>query len=74
VGDIDFSAAFMLKMLIASLKEKKVALMVTDVIEPVAKEMERSGLTELVGSENMYAGVATVVAALEKQDGRQTPS
>jgi SulP family sulfate permease len=70
VGDIDFSAAFMLNKLITSLKEKKIALMVTDVIEPVAKEMERSGLTELIGSENIHQGVTKVVEALERQDGR----
>ncbi|MEI7814049.1 MAG: SulP family inorganic anion transporter [Coriobacteriia bacterium] len=73
VGDIDFSAAFMLRKLIGALKEQKVTLMLIYVLDPVAKEMELSGLTELIGSENMFGGVAAAVAALKERDGEQPP-
>ena len=74
VGDIDFSAAFMLRKLVEALKERKITLMLIYVLDPVAKEMELSGLTELIGSENIFGGVTAAVAALKERDSQQTPS
>ena len=69
IGDIDFTAAFMLQKLITSLKANEITVVFTDTTDPVAKEMERSGLTELVGSENLFEGVSEVIHALEKRAG-----
>jgi high affinity sulfate transporter 1 len=69
VGDLDFSAAFMLTKLVGMLKEKHVALILTDVIDPVAKEMRASGLISLIGEENLFDGIAAVGDALDARSG-----
>lgn len=61
IGDVDFTAAFMLQKVITSLHDQKVAVLITNAIDPVVKEMERSGLTELIGKENMYQGILEVI-------------
>jgi len=67
VGDIDFTAAFMLQKVVASLKEKKIAVLVTNAIAPVTEEMRSSGLVEIIGEHNMFQGIADVLDGTAKQ-------
>jgi SulP family sulfate permease len=67
VGDIDFTAAFMLQKVITSLQEKKIEVLVTNAIGPVIEEMRSSGLTELIREDNMFQGIADVLACVAEQ-------
>ncbi len=67
VGDVDFSAAFMLCNLVGILQAKKVDVILMDVTPPVAAEMEKSGLTKLVGAENIFEDVASAMDAVQKR-------
>jgi high affinity sulfate transporter 1 len=69
VGDIDFSAAFMLCKLVGILRDKSVSVLVTNAIDPVVAEMKESGLIDLIGSENLFDGVVAVGRALNERSG-----
>ncbi len=66
VGDIDFSAAFMLKILLRTLHDRKIDVVLMNVTPAVSAEMQRSGLTELVGPENVFEDVAKAMAVVDK--------
>jgi SulP family sulfate permease len=66
VGDIDFSAAYMLRKLLEALQEKNVDVLLMNVTSPVSVEMQSSGLTTLIGAENIFEDAAGAMTALEK--------
>jgi MFS superfamily sulfate permease-like transporter len=65
IGDVDFTAAFMLNKVITSLQQSGVAVLVTNAIGPVADEMRSSGLIELIGEDKMFEGIADVLDVLD---------
>jgi sulfate permease, SulP family len=67
VGDVDFSSAFMLKILLGTLHDKKIDVVLMNVTPPVSAELRRSGLTELVGPENIFEDVAGAMAVMAKR-------
>jgi SulP family sulfate permease len=76
VGDVDFSAAAMLCELVGELKEQKVHVVFADVLEPLKRELDVSGITALVGEDAFFTGVLTVRDAFQKRDhdGASQPS
>jgi MFS superfamily sulfate permease-like transporter len=66
VGDIDYTAAFMLCRLVGLLQSKGIQVVVMNVTGPVSAEMDRSGLTTLVGTEHVFQDVAGAMDALRK--------
>ena len=67
VGDVDFSSAFMLKILLGTLHDKKIDVLLMNVTPPVSAEMQRSGLTELVGPESIFEDVAGAMEVVKKR-------
>jgi SulP family sulfate permease len=66
VGDIDYTAAYVLGKLVEALQEKKIGIVLMNVTKPVSAEMERSGLTKLIGAENIFQDAAGAIAAMKK--------
>ena len=74
VGDVDFSSAFMLKILLGTLHDKKIDVLIMNVTPAVSAEMQRSGLTELVGADKIFEDVAGAMTVVEKQDCLDQPA
>jgi MFS superfamily sulfate permease-like transporter len=66
VGDVDFSAAYVLGKLVGILQEKKVHVVLMNVTRPVSGELESSGITQLIGAENIFGDAAGAIAAVNK--------
>ncbi len=69
VDDVDFSAAATLTELITELKGKGIRVVVTDVLPPVKKELDVSGVTKLLGADAFFAGVLALRAAYLAAEG-----
>jgi SulP family sulfate permease len=68
VDDIDYTAAAMLKELIAEFQGKGIKVVFTDALEPVMKEFEVSGIQELVDKDAFFTGIFPVRDAFLKRD------
>ncbi|MGA2027699.1 MAG: SulP family inorganic anion transporter [Syntrophobacteraceae bacterium] len=63
VDDIDYTAAATLRSLYGILKEQGIRLIFFEVSDEVYAQLERSGITELVGKDAFYATGAAVFSA-----------
>ncbi len=63
VDDIDFTAAAALRGIYQILKEKGIRLVMADLEDDVYTELERSGLTSLLGKDAFYETIADVIQA-----------
>jgi sulfate permease, SulP family len=70
VDEVDFTAAATLLAAQKLLKEKGVTLVLSDGDEGVRKELEKSGVVEAIGSENIYQFLHEAEAAYRKQSGQ----
>ena len=61
VDDVDFSAAEALCALSGILRERGIRLVFAVVADPVRSELDRSGLTELIGADAYYGSVGDVL-------------
>jgi MFS superfamily sulfate permease-like transporter len=66
VDDIDFSAAATLRQTYISLKEKGIRLVWAEVDEDIRLELDRSELTELVGTDAFFETISEVEEAYRK--------
>ncbi|MFZ0928837.1 MAG: SulP family inorganic anion transporter [Syntrophobacteraceae bacterium] len=66
VDDIDYTAAATLRSLYAILKEQGIRLIFFEVSDEVYAQLERSGITDLVGKNAFYATGAAVFSAYKK--------
>ena len=71
IGDVDFSAAAMLRDTGKLLKEQGIRLVFANVSAAVREQFERYGMTGAVGAEAIYGSVHAVVTAYEHQFGAQ---
>ncbi|MEJ2688636.1 MAG: SulP family inorganic anion transporter [Deltaproteobacteria bacterium] len=69
VDDVDFSAAEALLFLLNLLKVQGIRPVFAEVSDDVKAELDRSGVTELIGESAYYARVDEVVTAFRDQDG-----
>ncbi len=63
VDDIDYTAAATLRSLYAMLRDQGIRLIFYAVSDEVYAQMERSGITDLVGQDAFYATVGAVISA-----------
>ncbi|MFP5346295.1 MAG: SulP family inorganic anion transporter [Actinomycetes bacterium] len=63
VGDVDFTAGAALRRVHDTLHGAGVRLVFSEVAEPVRKELDRYGITALVGADAYYPALADVLAA-----------
>ena len=65
--DIDFTGADTVRQIHTLLQKKGVTLVFSNVIEDVKKELDRHGLTKLIGEERFYDSLPEVLAAYQKE-------
>ena len=65
--DIDFTGADIVRQIHTLLQKKGVTLVFSNVIEDVKKELDRHGLTKLIGEEHFYDSLPEVLAAYRKE-------
>ncbi len=63
ITDIDFTGALVIKQVITELREHNVTLAFADVMTSVRKEIDRYGITDLLGDEAFYPTVGASVRA-----------
>ena len=68
IGDIDFTAAEMIRQLVPSLKEKGVRFVVSEVPDESMAELRASGLVELIGEQNFFAGIHDLIEGYRNAD------
>jgi high affinity sulfate transporter 1 len=69
VDDIDYSAAAVLRSLYSLLKEHGIRLVFAEVSLEVYSQLERSGITDLVGQDAFYATEGAVISAYHQKMG-----
>jgi MFS superfamily sulfate permease-like transporter len=67
VDDVDFSAAATLRELCGEAAGRRVRLVFADVSDHVRGELDRSGITALVGPDAVYPSIVEVLAAYRQQ-------
>jgi sulfate permease, SulP family len=65
VDDVDFTAAATMREVHSVLKEKGIRLVLAGVADDVRRQLERSGITELIGKEFIFDTVPEVVGAYQ---------
>ena len=66
MDDIDFSAAATLREIYKLLKEKGVRLVMAEVDEDIRRELDLSGLTDLIGKDAFFDTIGDVEAAYQR--------
>jgi sulfate permease, SulP family len=66
IEDIDFSGSATLREVIGQLKERGVTLVLCEVGDLARAELDRDGLTALIGEEYIFDGIDDVLDAFEK--------
>ena len=69
VDDIDYTAAATLRQLYEFLKEKGIRLVFSEVAPLVREDLDRSGITDLVGREAFYASAAAAIRDYRRRTG-----
>jgi high affinity sulfate transporter 1 len=69
VDDVDYTAAATLRSLYAILKEQGIRLIFSEVSDKVYAQMERSGITNLVGRDAFYPNGGVVLSAYKARQG-----
>jgi SulP family sulfate permease len=67
IGDVDFSAAAMLRDTDTLLKKQGVRLVFANVSGALRGQLDRYGITDLIGADAFYGSVHAVVADYERQ-------
>jgi high affinity sulfate transporter 1 len=69
ITDVDTTAADMLRDLRESLAAKDIVLVLAELKDPVRRQLDRYGLTEVIGPEHLYPTVDAAVAAYRHDTG-----
>ena len=67
VDDIDFSAAAALREIYRRLEEKEIRLVMANLEDDVLRELERSGLVVLMGTDAIFETIADVIQAYRRE-------
>ena len=65
---IDYTGADTIRQVHTILEKKGVTLVFSNVIEDVRKEIDRYGLTKLIGEEHIYDSLPDVLEAYRKEN------
>jgi MFS superfamily sulfate permease-like transporter len=68
--DIDYSGADTIRQVHTILQKKGVTLVFANVIDHVKQELDRYGLTELIGEEHLYGSLPDMLAAYRKENNQ----
>jgi sulfate permease, SulP family len=66
IGDVDFTAAEALKKVYAQLKKLDVVLVLSDVVQPVMNELDRDGISKMIGSDHIFESVHDVIETYKR--------
>ena len=66
VADVDFSGSFVLRGLTQELAGRGVTFVLTNVPEPVMKDMRRDGLVDVIGADHIFPGPRELFAAYDR--------
>ena len=72
VDDVDFSAAEALRETCEFLKQRGIRLVYVEVQEPVRAELDRYGITPLIGAQSMFGRIHEVEAAYKQATAADT--
>ncbi len=67
VGDIDYTAAEVLRKVVNSLKAKGIRVVLVNAERHVKEELEASGIYEIIGAENIYPNIHDMVADYNRE-------
>lgn len=66
IGDIDFTASDTLKNVYTQLEKLGITLVLSDVVRPVMDELDRDGITKMIGREYIFESVHEVIEAYKR--------
>ncbi|MDQ1276583.1 MAG: sulfate permease, SulP family, partial [Euryarchaeota archaeon] len=66
IGDIDFTAVETLKNVYTQLQQINITLVLSDVVQPVMNELDRDGITTMIGGDHIFESVQDVVEAYKR--------
>lgn len=66
ISDVDFTSSETLKKVYAQLKKLGITLVLSEVVQPVMKELDRDGITKLIGREHIFESVQDVIEAYKR--------
>lgn len=69
IGDIDFTAAETLKDVYSQLKKLGITLVLSDVVPPVMNELDKDGITKMIGNDHIFESVQDVIEAYKRSPG-----
>lgn len=69
ISDVDFTSTETLKKVYAQLKKLGITLVLSEVVQPVMKELDRDGITKLIGREHIFESVQDVIEAYKRSLG-----
>lgn len=67
VGDVDYTAAEVLRKVVSMLEEKNITFVLVNAENHIREELDVSGITEIIGKQNIYPNVHDLVAAYNKE-------
>ena len=63
IGDIDFTAVEALKKVYTQLQKLDITLVLSEVVQPVMNELDRDGITGMIGKDHIFESVQDVIEA-----------
>jgi SulP family sulfate permease len=66
IGDIDFTASDTLKNVYTQLEKLGITLVLSDIVQPVMNELDRDGITKMIGREHIFESVQDVIEAYRR--------
>lgn len=73
IGDVDFSAAAMLRETCSLLKEQDIRLVFANISTDVRNQFDRYKITEVIGADAIYGSVHAVVVAYKHKSNTSKP-
>lgn len=61
IGDIDFTSVGAIKNVYTQLQQMNITLVLSEVVQPVMKELERDGISTLIGRDHIFESVQDVI-------------
>ncbi len=66
IGDIDFTSAKALKKVYIQLQKLGITLVLSEVVEPVMNELDKDGITKMIGRDHIFESVQDVIEAYKR--------
>jgi MFS superfamily sulfate permease-like transporter len=67
IGDIDFTSAEALKKVYTQLQKLGITLVLSEVVQPVMNELDRDGITKMIGRDHIFESVQDVIEVYKDQ-------